>query len=114
MVLQDCGDYAPLILRCDGCMSPFANRQAENSFFNKERKLKRVKQPFKEVRRAKMGDCKTRPIENLLSNESVSTRIAFRIAISRSLRQIDDGGDGCFLCSLREIDRCIDKPGWTG
>jgi hypothetical protein len=108
--LQDCGDHAPLVLRRDGRMSPFADGEAENSFFNKERKLKRVEQPFKKVRRAKMGDCETRPIENLLSDEGVSTRIAFRIAISRPLRQIDDGGDGRFLRGLREIDGCIDKP----
>jgi hypothetical protein len=55
-VLQDCGDHASLVLRADGRMSAFADRQAENSFFNKEGELKRVEQPFKKVRRTKMGD----------------------------------------------------------
>jgi len=58
-----------------------------------------------------MGDCETRPVEDLLGDESFFTRITFRIAISGSLRQIDDRGDACFPRGLREIDGRVDKPG---
>lgn len=89
-VLQDCGDHTLLVRGRYGRMSPLADRQSENPFFNKERKLKRVEQPFEEVRRAKMGDGETRSIEDLLSDKRLFARIAFRMPIGRSLRQVDD------------------------
>src|SRR5277367_5978095 len=92
-------------------MSPFTDWQAQNSFFNKEWKLKRVEQPFKEERRPKMRDRETRPIENSFGDEGLFARITFRMAISRSLRHINDRGDACFLSRQREIDGGLYKPG---
>jgi len=69
MMLSESQERMLMVLRPDRRVSPFADRQAENSFFNKQRELKRVEQPFKEKRRAKMGDCETRPIEYLLGDE---------------------------------------------
>jgi hypothetical protein len=93
-----------------GACRPFADRQPEKPLSNKERELKRVEQPFKEVGRTKMGDGETGPIEDLFSDKGVPTRIAFRIPIGRSLGQIDDGGHARFPGGLREIDSRIDKP----
>jgi hypothetical protein len=94
-VLQDCRDHATLVLRPNGGMLPLADGQADDPLLDEQGELPRIEQPLEEIRRAEMGDCEARPIEDLLGDKGVFAGIAFRMAISRSLRQIDDRGDAC-------------------
>jgi hypothetical protein len=57
---------------------------------------------------------KARPVEDLFCDPAIAAGVADGGAIGRSLREIDDGGDGGLFCSLREVYSCFDQSGLNG